>query len=245
MNEPNLFYASHNSYYSVSALQNECLQWNNLIILLEGHITYVIGGQQIELLPGTVLFLREGSSRIRLASDNYVDFFVFNFLSEHAPSLPNIMCDAVHGAVYALLTAYDAINKSSDFDNREENEHLLACLLSVLEKKAVSQAYTSLTRSIFDYLHQNFRNKITLKDIGDFTFFSPVYCDAVFKKDTGTTIIDYLLTLRIEKSKELLSKNINIQRVAEAVGFQDSNYFSRIFKKRAGCSPTAYRRNIL
>jgi len=57
MNELNLFYVSHNSYYSVSALQNECLQWNNLIILLEGNISYVIGGQQIELLPGTVLFL--------------------------------------------------------------------------------------------------------------------------------------------------------------------------------------------
>jgi len=57
MNELNLFYVSHNSYYSVSALQNECPQWNNLIILLEGNISYVIGGQQIELLPGTVLFL--------------------------------------------------------------------------------------------------------------------------------------------------------------------------------------------
>ena len=245
MKKPILFYTSHNQYYSVSALQDKHIPWNNLIVLLEGHMSYIIDGKQIDLSPGNILFLPEGSSRIRLATNGYVDFFVFNFSSDSTPNLPTLMYDATHGTIYALLSAYDSINKSFYFDSKEENEHLLACLLVVLQKKAVTQRYTSLTQSILSYLHQNFRKKITLKLIGDITFFTPVYCDAVFKKDTGETIIDYLLTLRIEESKKLLSKNTDISQIAESVGFQDSNYFSRVFKKRVGCSPSAYRKSML
>ena len=246
MNKPIILHVSHNVYSSVSALRNERISWNNLIILLDGKMIYEIGGRKIELLPETVFFLPEGSPRVRLATNGYANFFVFNFLLDTPPALPTVMHNATHGPVYSLLSAYDAINRPSQLYNREENEHLLACLLSVLERQALIQAYTPMTRTVLDYLHQNFRKKITLDEIGRITFFSPVYCDAVFKQDTGFTITDYILKLRIEESKKLLLEdNADMRQIAESVGFSSSNYFSRVFKKRVGCSPSVYRRNMI
>ena len=127
-------------------------------------------------------------------------------------------------------------------ESREENEHLLACLIVELKNKALTQSYSPLTRKILEYLRENFRERITLSDIGQVTFFSPVYCDAVFKEDVGTSIIDYVLTLRIEESKRLLVEGgVEMKEIAEMTGFGTGNYFSRVFKRRVGCSPTEYR----
>ena len=242
MNKPTLSYSSHNVYSAVSALKNECLQWNNLIILLDGYMVYETEEGQVELFSETVFFLPKGSRRIRLATSAPANFFVFNFSCDTPVRLPKVLKNATHGAVYSLLSAYDAINKDSHFDNTEKNEHLLGCLVSVLEHQARTQAYSELTLKISDYLHKNFKNVITLEDVGRAVFFSPVYCDAVFKKDTGSTIIDYVLSLRIEESKKLLLKgNYDIKEIAESIGFHSGNYYSRVFKKRVGCAPSAYR----
>ena len=246
MNKINLSYSSHNIYASVSALKNERLPWNNLIILLDGYMIYEVGGERIELFPQSVFFLPEGSPRVRIATDGYANFFVFNFLSDTPVALPTVMNGAAYGAVGALLSAYDAINAFSHLDSREENEKLLICLLTVLKKQALTQSYSPLTIKILDYLKLNYRKKITLSDIGRITFFSPVYCDAVFKEDTGSTIIDYVLTLRIEESKKLLlADDLDIKEIAEAVGFHSNNYYSRVFKKRVGCAPSAYRKSMI
>lgn len=242
MNKPTLSYSSHNIYTSVSALKNERLPWNNLIILLDGYMLYEVGGERIELFAESVLFLPEGSPRVRIATDARANFFVFNFLSDTPINLPTVMYGATHGAVGALLSAYDAINASSRLESREENEHLLACLIVELKNKALTQSYSPLTRKILEYLRENFRERITLSDIGQVTFFSPVYCDAVFKEDVGTSIIDYVLTLRIEESKRLLVEGgVEMKEIAEMTGFGTGNYFSRVFKRRVGCSPTEYR----
>ncbi len=242
MNKPTISYSSHNVYSSVSALKNECLPWNNLIILLDGCMIYEIEGRRVELSSETVFFLPKGSRRVRFSTNSRANFFVFNFSCDTPIFLPNVLKNATRGAVYSLLSAYDAINRDAPFDNTEEIEYLLGCLVTVLEHQARTRAYSHLTLKILDYLHQNFRKYITLNDVGQAVFFSPVYCDAVFKKDTGSTVIDYVLTLRIEESKKLLlNENSDIKEIAEAIGFHSSNYYSRVFKKRVGCTPSAYR----
>ena len=203
---------------------------------------YEVEGQRIELFSETVFFLPKGSRRVRLATNSRANFFVFNFCCDTPISLPTVLKNATHGAVYFLLSAYDAINRNTPFDSIEETEHLLGCLLTVLERQTRTREYSSLTRKVLDYLYRNFRKKITLDEIGRVAFFSPVYCDAVFKEDTGSTIIDYVLTLRIEESKRLLiEENSDIKEIAESIGFNSSNYYSRVFKKRVGCAPSVYR----
>ena len=63
------------------------------------------------------------------------------------------------------------------------------------------------------------------------------------KKETGQNFMDYLTELRINESKALLCRNdLSVQDVAEAVGYRDLKYFSRLFKKITGVSPSDYRK---
>lgn len=74
---------------------------------------------------------------------------------------------------------------------------------------------------------------------------SPYLC-AVFKKETGQTINKYITLYRIEKSKTLLKDYmLKIEDVACQVGYGDSDYFSKVFKKYALCTPTEYRKKYL
>ena len=102
---------------------------------------------------------------------------------------------------------------------------------------------TPITRDILSYLHEHFRERITLDDIGKITFFSPVYCETVFRREIGRAIIDYVIELRISEAEKLILENAYpLGEISRAIGFQDYNYFSRTFKKRTGYSPTEYRR---
>ena len=88
--------------------------------------------------------------------------------------------------------------------------------------------------------------RITLEDIGKLTFFSPIYCDTVFKKDTGRSIIDHLIERRIDEAKKLLSSpDLSLSKISELCGFADYNYFCRVFKKRVGVTPGAYRKTMM
>lgn len=69
---------------------------------------------------------------------------------------------------------------------------------------------------------------------------------ARFSKETGQTAIEYLTQLRIEQAKQLLQETVlSMAEIAWASGFQDPNYFSRIFKKQTGDTPRTYRKRSL
>lgn len=240
-----LRYSNHNISYPLPSLHNEHLMFHNLVLLKKGNLRYEIDGTEILLSPGDMLYVSQGSRRIREEAKENIDHFVFNFYSDHSIPLPTVMHNVMNGEIFSLLVAYDAINKGSSHEHRAKNELLLNCLLLILQERAASQKHHPLTQTILAYIHQHFSERITLKQIGELTFFSPIYCDTVFKNDMGVSIIEYVLSLRIENAKEqLMEEELSIKEIAESVGFHDHNYFSRVFKKRVGLTPSDYRQRL-
>ena len=240
-----MLYSNHNISQPLFALHNEQLEFHNLVFLKKGSMCYKIDGTEILLIPGDMLYVPRGSRRIREEIKGQHDHYVFNFASDCTIPLPTVMHNVINGDIFSILAAYDAINKEYSHEHRDKNELLLKCLLLILRERTVSQRYHPLTRTILAYIHQHFTEKITLKQIGELTFFSAVYCDTVFKNDMGVSVIEYVLSLRIENAKQLLlEKELSINKIAESVGFQDHNYFSRVFKNRVGISPSDYRQRF-
>ena len=94
------------------------------------------------------------------------------------------------------------------------------------------------------YMADNYSKKLSRNDIASNVFLSPDYVSKIFYKETGVYIKDYLNELRLEKAKQLLHEgNMNISEIAVAVGFENFSYFSTLFKKSTGVSPSEYKKN--
>ena len=86
-------------------------------------------------------------------------------------------------------------------------------------------------------------SKLLIENTASTCFISPSYLSSLFKQDTGTTIVDYINSQRVDRAAVLLATtDRSIAAVAAAVGILDVNYFTKIFKKQLGTTPTQYRR---
>ncbi|WP_127580569.1 response regulator [Paenibacillus koleovorans] len=88
-------------------------------------------------------------------------------------------------------------------------------------------------------------NTLTVAEIGKEVFLTDTYVSLLFKQETGRTVNEYLTHVRIEKAKELLRNPIHkFYDVCYAVGYADPSYFSKLFKKVTGSTPSAYRETL-
>ncbi|MFF2479934.1 ABC transporter substrate-binding protein [Paenibacillus sp. NPDC058071] len=95
------------------------------------------------------------------------------------------------------------------------------------------------------YIQDRYREPITLELLLELLDCSARQLLRAFKQQTRTSPIDYLIRVRIEKAKELLlSTDFTLKEIAESVGYMDSYYFSRVFKKHEGVSPIHYKQSV-
>lgn len=104
-------------------------------------------------------------------------------------------------------------------------------------------AVSKPVREICRYLQEHYQEQVSLKDMAKLVTLSPVYVSSIFKKEKGVSISTYFTQLRMEKAKELLRETpMSISAIAEAVGYQDTRYFSKLFIKEVGIKPMDYRK---
>jgi len=103
--------------------------------------------------------------------------------------------------------------------------------------------HANAIRQVVDYIRAHYAERITLADVSREVWFSPSYLSSVFSSEMGTGFSSYLQTVRVDKSKELLlGTHKTIAEVAQATGFTDQSYFTKIFTRAVGVSPTQFRR---
>lgn len=111
-------------------------------------------------------------------------------------------------------------------------------------RDALSQdKYSRLLEEAQQYVKQNYyNNEISLNVVASHVGISPSYFSTIFRQETGSSFIEYLTGIRMEKARELLRcTNKKTSEIAYDVGYRDSHYFSYIFKKTQGLTPKEYR----
>lgn len=96
------------------------------------------------------------------------------------------------------------------------------------------------------FIIENFKEDISLTDIANHVHITPNYFCSLFKAETNQNLFDYITNLRIEKAKDLMKDDsLKTYEIGEIVGYKEPKYFSRVFKKVTGSSPSNYRKSLL
>lgn len=116
-------------------------------------------------------------------------------------------------------------------------EQLKLQLKENIENKYVNRAV--------QYVKRHFNEDISIGTLAEYLQISEGYLSRVFKKETGYTFTNYVIFYRIAMACELLKDcRMKVYEVTEKVGYSDTAYFSTLFKKMMGMSPTEYQENI-
>ena len=94
-----------------------------------------------------------------------------------------------------------------------------------------------------DYIYEHLHNRITVEEIADYLNMNPSYLSRLFKKEVGTSISDYIRKQKLETAKNMLVySDYRPAEIASILAFPSQSYFTEIFHKYVGLTPTEYRK---
>lgn len=115
------------------------------------------------------------------------------------------------------------------------------CFIKSLKETTTGRVVENAKR----YIEGHYSEDITLNKMSDILYVHPTYLCKLFKEKTGENFIDYLIRVRVEKAKQLLSDlSLKIYEISEMVGYESSKYFSKVFKEFVGVTPKEYRDSL-
>lgn len=161
--------------------------------------------------------------------------------------------DAYH--FYNLLISQPAMADSIaafDFDGYESMAEEFKSLRNMLSQILLADKIQVLNetdshswiRSIKSFCEKNYAEPISITMASDMLHVSPSYFSTLFKRETGENFTAYVTNLRLNKARELLiSTKRNVSDIAIEVGYSDYYYFTKVFRKYYGITPTQYRQS--
>lgn len=253
-----------------------CHDFIEIVIILKGKGHFIINDEKVLVSEGNVLILNPGTYHRSIPdsphtlTECYLAFTDVDFVNAprnffpffHGQKMLGKLPERVKKEIYQLCCSIDRESQSRNpgryfmlkayliqviclllrFDRQEEiaDQHCLAGY----EFKSPNKKY--VVQQIMKYMENHYKEKISLDQIAENMYLSPFYISKLFKSETGDTPINYLISLRMEKAKELLDQNstLSIQEAAAAVGYEDAYHFSKLFKKFYGLSPLYYKARI-
>ena len=105
---------------------------------------------------------------------------------------------------------------------------------------------SAVAENIRQYIDMHYKEDISLQSVAEKMNYSDAYFCKIFKQCFDKSFIGYLTEYRLERAKQLLADvRINVKDISVNVGYRDSNYFAKVFKRAMGSTPTEYRMEIL
>ncbi len=133
-------------------------------------------------------------------------------------------------------------------DVGELEEFFISTLMSIMDSihtKNCASKNKAIT-GILDYIEKSYMNDISLLTLSEHIHMNHIYISRLIKRETGETFLDILTSRRMKKACELLQNpDMKTYEISTLVGIKDSGYFSQVFKKFSGSTPSEYREKFL
>ena len=228
-----------------------------LLYLIDGECELIVGGERLYAKAGDLAvvnsteihsFISKGELRY-FCTLIYPDFF--SDISLGNIRIKNIIReDSFIGQCHSLMNAECARGDAgSDMMLKSHTYALMAYLVRTASyaqdvepvRKSVDLERLSL---IAEYVAANYKGRITTKGLADMCYLTESHFCRFFKRLTGKSALEYVNGFRVERAAVLLSdSSAGVAEIAESVGFDDANYFARVFKNIKGCSPVEFRKS--
>lgn len=225
--------------------------------LTQGKMRVWLEEEQI-MQPGqAVLYYPHTGYRYAMCGQKEVQYYWIHFTGNQADQLihdchlPNRTLFTI-GNNALLVSQFEGL--FHDFILRDRcftlsaTSHLLSICVEIsrrLEDAKGTPGNSRVYRSI-SYIHQNYDKKLSVPLLAELEHISPSRFRLLFREATGLSPMDYITVLRLNHACQLMLQTDNqLGEIAQTVGFSDQLYFSRVFKKRTGLAPSAYRQGLL
>lgn len=244
-----------------------------LLLPLQGYLTYNIDGEKVTVPEGTAIFVNARHMHYGFSADGTdCDYLCITFR-------PELLCageEVKNRYVLPIVTApsfkYLLLSPSVpehrpllDDVRRIDSLHVqmlpgfelleISCLFQLwqgifqLAQDSIAEAVSSdgnvlILKQMLEFIRTQYSERISVDAIAAAGGVCRTKCCQVFRQYLGTTPNDYLNSFRLEKGMELLkSTNLTITEIAGLCGFSGGSYFTELFTKQKGCSPKAYRKS--
>lgn len=112
-----------------------------------------------------------------------------------------------------------------------------------LDYMEFTNSQKSVVNTIRDYIDQNYHENITRTSLAQIVYLSPDYIARFFKKETGISLVNYIIKKRVDIAKDLLTNtNFPIHIISDKVGYENYSYFTKLFKKETNYTPIEFRK---
>ena len=226
--------------------------------LTDGGCDSFVDDKLYNMNPGDIVIIPPGAIHGTHYTTQIHGRTLINFSSDYVPKgLMDMMseegyiyrCDDAKEEFDEIFSKLEREQRISDSFSDEVICALMAQLIITIirhtQKNDGAILQNSFIETAIKYIQENYQHPISLTDVADNSNVSKVHLSRKFKEKTGIGLNEYIVLYRLKKAKELLltREKMTICEVAFSCGFNDSNYFSWLFKKTYGVTPSQYRKN--
>ena len=175
-------------------------------------------------------------------------------------SLRALFHNAKRGVAFELDTIMELYSKITSITQAQPGFYRMLKLLEILYELSLKENYHLLAsrsfsnvkktpesvrvRQVEEYIDMHYKKEIRLKTLSDIAEMTPAAFSRYFRTKTGKTVSDYIIDIRLgHAARQLVDSTNSVADICYECGFNNISNFNRIFKKKKGCSPTAFREN--
>ncbi len=223
------------------------ISYYDLTFTLEGSITYVVDGQEYVTNKNDAIFISPKMIRERVKSDKPLWYVSFNFeaIEGFDPSLPIYLPNSFSADIKRLIQVFPYSHILSGNLSEQKVANLLNFILLELIEKNSAKSQNIYVNKILRIIDERITEKLTLQDISTKLNLSKEYISSIFKKETGKTLTNYINEQKMIVAKEfVVNSTMPLAEISKTLGFDNYNYFSRLFKKYFDRTPINMRKTV-
>ena len=223
-----------------------------LLYVCKGTFYLELGEQQYQASDGQIVFLDCAQPHYYYAKDK-LEFYFTHFDGPQAHTLCryiNRSCGIVidgpnnpeiHRRMEEMIRFYESNQSESVFGGSSRIYQMVALLDNPILSPRLRKNDDSINRAIL-YIRSHVGKKITLHELAQLSGLSDFYFSHLFKEMTGFSPSNYIINVRIDQAKTLLTNtNLTLAQIAQELGYPNSGNLTVQFTRRVGCTPMEFR----